>query len=246
MPLSLPYVKIFVSGLSSIAYWRAFTPPNPPAQMKAAPLDGIFGRVIRHLAFTSKILVCWSLVCQVVLIAALHSRSRNPDLSETALTLICPNPTIVELGHFHFQVTRMTPGFVVGCAMMMTMALVRLWCFRALADFFTYEITILESHKLIQSGPYAYVRHASYSAQILLTAGVYIVGFSDGGWITECQITKGLGFYFVWSYVLASSLGMYGLYRRGEIEDRELQKAFGDEWVKYSKKVPYKFIPGVV
>lgn len=129
---------------------------------------------------------------------------------------------------------------------MMTMALLRVWCFRALAKFFTYEITILDSHKLIQSGPYAFVRHPSYTAQILLTGGVYIMGFSEGGWITECQVMKSIGFYFVWSYIIPSSLGMYGLYSRGEIEDRELEKAFGEEWVTYSKKVPYMFVPGII
>lgn len=182
----------------------------------------------------------------MALIVALHNQTRYPEPSGTVISLICPNPTTADAKSFRFQLLQMPPAFIIGCATMIFMALLRIWCFRTLARFFTFEISILDSHKLIQSGPYAYVRHPAYTAQILLTGGVYLMGFSRGGWIIECQVLMGPGFYWIWSYVTLSSLGMYGLYSRGEIEDRELHKAFGKEWVEYKKKVPYMFVPRLV
>ena len=42
-------------------------------------------------------------------------------------------------------------------------ALIRLWCFHTLKEFFTFNITILKDHKLIDRGPYALLIHPSVS-----------------------------------------------------------------------------------
>jgi len=260
--------KIIVTAFSAIAYWRAFTPPTPNAKLKHAPIDGIFGQLIRYMAFTSKVyigsqvtlvtftqnvalcllqmLVCFSSLCQIILLWALSNPTQHHEFVHPIITTVCPNPTVTDLSKLRAQMSQFPPSLLLGYSLMISMAILRMWCFRSLQKFFTYEITIQSSHKLIQTGPYRYVRHPSYTAQILLTGGVYIMGFSRGTWIKECQITSGSGFYFVWSYILVSSFGMYKLYTRGDIEDRELHKAFGDEWIRYRKEVPYKFIPHVI
>ncbi|RIA82156.1 hypothetical protein C1645_881195, partial [Glomus cerebriforme] len=40
-------------------------------------------------------------------------------------------------------------------------ALLRLWCYKCLKDFFTFNVTIKENHKLITTGPYSLLVHPS-------------------------------------------------------------------------------------
>ncbi|KAF9553110.1 hypothetical protein CPC08DRAFT_698048 [Agrocybe pediades] len=243
---SIEYFKVVVTALAAIAYWRAFTPPTPSTQMKDAPIDGIFGRMIRHMAFISKLSVCLAQLCQIVLLLALIDPIGDPTIARKTLQTVCPNPTSTNMGKLRTKMIQLPPSLLIGYSLMISMAALRVWCFRSLKRFFTYEITIQKSHKLIQTGPYAYVRHPSYTAQILLTAGVYITAFSSSTWISECQVNQGPAFYIFWSYIGLSAFGMYKLYTRGDIEDRELHKAFGEEWVRYSKEVPYQFVPGLL
>ena len=81
------------------------------------------------------------------------------------------------LHHLHFtsgslSSIRITPHFLAGVGMASTGALIRWLSYRALGRFFTFELTIKENHKLITSGPYAYVRHPGYSAILLCVTGV--------------------------------------------------------------------------
>ncbi|KAF9644887.1 hypothetical protein BDM02DRAFT_829359, partial [Thelephora ganbajun] len=47
----------------------------------------------------------------------------------------------------------------------------RLFSFRTLGRHFTYQLAILPSHKLVTTGPYAYIRHPSYVALPLIVSG---------------------------------------------------------------------------
>lgn len=47
----------------------------------------------------------------------------------------------------------------------------RVLCFKTLGRFFTFDLAVQTGQKVIQSGPYAYVRHPSYSAMLLHQAG---------------------------------------------------------------------------
>ncbi|RHZ89196.1 hypothetical protein Glove_18g42 [Diversispora epigaea] len=49
----------------------------------------------------------------------------------------------------------------------------RLWSYKTLDEFFTYDIRIKKDHKLITHGPYRYLIHPSYSAMIFI--GPYVI-----------------------------------------------------------------------
>src|ERR1051326_3672929 len=42
-------------------------------------------------------------------------------------------------------------------------SLLRLWCFKCLKEFFTFNVTIKKDHKLITTGPYSILVHPSVS-----------------------------------------------------------------------------------
>ena len=69
----------------------------------------------------------------------------------------------------------LTPISVLGYILMITGSLGRVWCYRTLGVFFTFELAIRSFHKLIKTGPYSYVRHPSYTFVCILTIGLWLV-----------------------------------------------------------------------
>ncbi|KAL9932586.1 hypothetical protein V8E36_008703 [Tilletia maclaganii] len=51
----------------------------------------------------------------------------------------------------------------------------RIWCYRELRHFFTFTLAVLDGHKVISSGPYAYVRHPSYTGLFLVATGLIML-----------------------------------------------------------------------
>ncbi|CAD6904461.1 unnamed protein product [Tilletia controversa] len=51
----------------------------------------------------------------------------------------------------------------------------RYWCFQELSHLFNFTLTVLEDHRIVSSGPYAVVRHPSYTGVFLLTSGLTVL-----------------------------------------------------------------------
>ena len=62
--------------------------------------------------------------------------------------------------------------FVVGLGVVVAGSLLRRHCFRVLGAFFTGAVTIQPDHRVVDVGAYRWVRHPSYTAALLLTAGL--------------------------------------------------------------------------
>lgn len=129
---------------------------------------------------------------------------------------------------------------VLGYVCMIIGGLGRIWCYRTLGKFFTYELTIRSTHKLIKSGPYAYVRHPSYTFLRILTVGWFFVHqrlanfFPNSPWF---HIQFGpIGFLVCCLMVLLI------VKRRVIREEEELEKKFGNEWTQYASTTK-KFLP---
>ncbi|KAG0092689.1 hypothetical protein BGZ93_011379 [Podila epicladia] len=58
----------------------------------------------------------------------------------------------------------------------------RKWSFVTLDRFFTYQLTIRSGHKLVQSGPYTYLRHPSYTGALMNGFGSFMLLFHRGLW----------------------------------------------------------------
>lgn len=142
---------------------------------------------------------------------------------------------------------RITPAFAAGWLLVMAGALVRLACYRTMGKHFTFEITIRKDHRLVTSGPYAVVRHPSYTAMAMVALGTVVAFLGSGSWLNECGAlgtTLGKAFAAAWVadllYVPAVMVFM-----RVKTEDGLLRREFGKEWDEWAKKTPYALVPGI-
>lgn len=112
--------------------------------------------------------------------------------------------------------------FVSGVFMVATGLTYRAWAVRKLGKYFTPTVQIQNEHRLITKGPYKLVRHPSYM-------GAFLV-------ITGCTLVLQ-----TWIGYLISCLAMGYAYKvRISIEEKELEKHFGEEYRSYkghSKKL---------
>ena len=83
-----------------------------------------------------------------------------------------------------------------------------------------YKAQIIEDHELIISGPYRFVRHPIYSGMF----GLLI--------ITGYAISK------PWALLVGIVLYFIGTILRTKVEEGLLINHFGDEYIKYKKRVP--------
>ncbi|KAL7284846.1 hypothetical protein ACG7TL_002159 [Trametes sanguinea] len=138
------------------------------------------------------------------------------------------------------------PIFLLGMFLLYCGAILRKRCHRTLGRHFTFQLTILKEHKLVTSGPYAIVRHPSYTGIIIATVGVFMMGLSPGSWLVESGIID----TFQGTTVVAAWLSWYtfmtfGFLRRTRIEDAVLREEFGAQWDEWARKVPYQLVPYV-
>lgn len=137
-------------------------------------------------------------------------------------------------------------------------AIIRRRCFDALGKNFTFAHITREDHSLVTWGPYAYARHASYTGLAMTHIGTISALWVRGSWLSECgavaALTGGkdlsvviLGMamlvilFSAWNTVVT-----FALMVRSSEEDKTLKAKFGDEWIVYRQRVPWKFVPYIL
>lgn len=139
-----------------------------------------------------------------------------------------------------------TPMFVTGSLLASLGYLIRIKCYKALGSLFTFEVGIHKGHKLVTDGPYSIVRHPSYTASIMLFAGVNCCQMVRGSWVRECgMLSTWAGKIFVACWIVGTGAASFGLAMRAPKEDKLMKKQFGKEWVEWTQRVPYRLVPGI-
>lgn len=93
----------------------------------------------------------------------------------------------------------------------------RFWAIQTLGKFFRTTVMIQKGHKVVQNGPYRYIRHPSYTGLLLTTIGVAI-GMEN--WI---------------GLILMISIVFIALQKRIILEEKVLQKSLSGEYQSYIK-----------
>jgi len=117
-------------------------------------------------------------------------------------------------------------AFWLGIAVMFAGFLVRLAAMLALGEQFSHEIAIKDEHAIVETGPYRWVRHPSYTGAVLTYLGIGIV---TGNWL---------------SVVTALGGALLGFGHRATVEERALRKTL-DEYERYVERTPYRLVPGI-
>jgi protein-S-isoprenylcysteine O-methyltransferase Ste14 len=171
----------------------------------------------------------------------LSSLKPSSPLSQQILDIFVAGSTPVQ----STSKIRLTPSYLVGWLFTIVGALIRLSCYRALGTLFTFELSIRKGHKLITSGPYAVVRHPSYTGAILGGVGIVMCQLCEGSWARECTKLGNSSENIQWVWVVVGVLIVWGITRRTRKEDNMLKEQFGSEWEVWRKAVPWKIFPGV-
>ena len=176
------------------------------------------------------------LACEILTILAYEYPSR---LSSALLsTLFYDASSVPRLA--------ITPSFALATVLLVSGAAIRQRCYTELGRLFTFQLTVLNEHRLVTSGPYMVVRHPAYTGytaaipaviMIEMLPGTYPVesGFMDAFWVKVGMC--------VWAAWLASTCVI--ILRRPSREDEVLRKEFGKEWEEWSERTPCKLIPHV-
>lgn len=154
--------------------------------------------------------------------------------------MVCSHPAAQPALHI-------TPFFLIGALAVIFGTYIRISCYRALGQHFTFDLTVLPSHRLVTTSFYGYVRHPAYTGLHLVALGTSFMHLTKGSWVTECQVLGlraggsaamvGIA-WLVWSVLLS--------FGRASAEDSAMKKEFGKEWESWATDVPWWFIPGLL
>jgi len=221
----------------------ALTAPVPKPKegeiQKEVPLgEKVFGRIVRVLTTSLKVVIWVGAFCETAVILA-RAYPAHPLAQDVVKRLVWgPVASINRIGA--------SPLFLVGCGVATLSGYLRILCFRALGRLFTYEITIRENHRLVTSGPYSIIRHPSYTTLLVGVTAAGLTHAAPGSWFRECGLASTtLGKAIAWSYLLWVAHGTVNLTARTPEEDTILKREFGEEWEEYARRVPYRLIPGI-
>jgi protein-S-isoprenylcysteine O-methyltransferase Ste14 len=108
-------------------------------------------------------------------------------------------------------------AFVVGLAMLVGGTLLRRHCWRMLGESFTGDVRARPDQHIVSTGAYAFVRHPSYTAGILMNAGI---GIALGSWASALVLV--LVSFGVYSYRIA-------------VEERTLASVLGEPYREFMR-----------
>jgi protein-S-isoprenylcysteine O-methyltransferase Ste14 len=109
----------------------------------------------------------------------------------------------------------MIPTFWLGMALLVSGSLLRRHCFRMLGESFTGDVRASSEQRVVTRGAYSILRHPSYTAGILMNAGI---GFGLGSWASALLLT-----------VVSVAVYRY----RMEVEERALSAAIGEPYREF-------------
>jgi protein-S-isoprenylcysteine O-methyltransferase Ste14 len=180
------------------------------------------------------VLISWNMVVSLWIVFlvywALSALSRKRALhKETSawrlatLVLVVAGASLIFSRSLHFGALdqRFVPksAWIEGVAETLVAAGVgiAIWARRHLGQFWSARVTLKLDHQLIQSGPYAWVRHPIYSGLLLAITGTAL-------------------FLGEWRAVVGTLLLFFGLWQKAWREEALLAGQFGLDYEEYRKR----------
>ncbi|KAI1789398.1 hypothetical protein LXA43DRAFT_948710 [Ganoderma leucocontextum] len=230
--------KLPAFAIITLAETVAFKSPQPLPNSEDRAKYGRPDFITRTKTWYTKICLVPSYLLHVAEIAAILARAYPAHpLSAPILARLFADPN-------RAHALALSTPFVVGGLLLVAGARIRKACYSTLGKFFTFQLALFKEHKLVTWGPYAVVRHPSYSGLLLGIAGIATVGLGPGSYLYESGALANrwvAGSAAVWALWWVSVVG--GVVRRVSKEDEVLKNEFGKEWEEWAKRTPYKLVP---
>lgn len=135
--------------------------------------------------------------------------------SAFALAFLLPQATI--LAH-RFAV------FFTGIFLMLAGLAFRFYAMSVLGKFFTYQVAVQPGQTVIDTGPYRYLRHPSYTGALITLAGL---GLALGNWASLLALLAFMGAAY---------------YYRISVEERALLESLGEPYKQYMRRT-WRLVP---
>lgn len=260
--MSAAVVKLLALAIGAVSYYITLTPPTaPPTSDDRVYAGQLFEKLslARVISFSSKVrpheaphlLQVYSSISLIpqTFVVAMFAGESTVITSIAFPDVIPPDATMRMLcrGTFpnHKTLLSIKPTFVIGFVLLVAGVCTRLWCYNSLGELHTYEVTLRPAHRLVTTGPYAHVRHPSYTAVMMSIVGTLLLHFSHGGWNRQCGIMWTIGGLGWLLYIGLAIFVARSLLKRANVEDKMLKDEFGRDWDTYRGNVCYKFFPGL-
>ncbi|RZH69085.1 methyltransferase family protein [Natrinema altunense] len=117
--------------------------------------------------------------------------------------------------------------FAAGIAVLLVGGVIRQYAVRTLNEYFTSTIKVHDDQQVVDTGPYRWVRHPSYTGGLLEYTGI---GLVLGNWVSLFTIVSALVIAYVY---------------RIRIEERTLSDELGEPYQRFLDRTPYRLIPYV-
>jgi protein-S-isoprenylcysteine O-methyltransferase Ste14 len=114
--------------------------------------------------------------------------------------------------------------FAFGAFLIIIGLIIRIYAINTLKQHFTYRVTKIENHELIETGLYKMIRHPGYLGQLFIFIGT-AVSFSNWLSILSMMVAVSIGYLF-----------------RIRIEERFMIEQMGQKYLNYQKRTK-KLIP---
>jgi protein-S-isoprenylcysteine O-methyltransferase Ste14 len=161
---------------------------------------------------------------EIVLGFARRSKSADRARDRNSLTILWTAITVGVAGSIVAAANLRSAAFGhrwvrwLGLALFAAGLLVRWYSIVRLGRFFTVDVNIAAGHKVIDSGPYRFVRHPSYSGALLAFVGF---GLCLYNWAALLVLLVPIAAAFLW---------------RIHVEERALISALGNEYRQYTSR----------
>ncbi|RPI62327.1 MAG: isoprenylcysteine carboxylmethyltransferase family protein [Ignavibacteriales bacterium] len=134
----------------------------------------------------------------------------------STLALVVLIVSLFQVGTLEYKTEHQTLR-VIGLAFYITFSWVQIWSTKVLGDNFSQDIAIKRDHHLVTKGPFKFIRHPQYLSQFLMDIG--------GAAATLSLILAPLAL-----------IQIPFLFMRASMEDKLLEKHFGENFRSYKKK----------
>jgi protein-S-isoprenylcysteine O-methyltransferase Ste14 len=152
-----------------------------------------------------------------------HREGEHRDRGSYLLIIVCVSAGLVGAGLVAGAVTSAElsairwPLFGAGIALMLAGIVLRQWAVAMLGDSFTIVVRVREGQDVIDTGPYRFVRHPSYTGMLITFAGF---GLALGNWI---------------SILCAIVVPLIGIVVRIRVEERALLQGLGEPYRRFAQ-----------